>query len=107
MVAFRRIGSEGLEPTGAIRWGAGKNSVRRQRSIGSSSPNEAGHAVLARVLRLGLRRVTIVWDPVLESPGYCFHGRGGNVDPDPTMRDDRASIQRYIRKRGLFLYGGL
>jgi ATP-dependent Zn protease len=69
--------------------------------------HEAGHAVLARVLRLGLRRVTIVWDPVDESPGHCLHGRGGAVDPYFTTRAGYASNQRYIRKRGLFLYGGL
>jgi ATP-dependent Zn protease len=69
--------------------------------------HEAGHAVLARVLRMGLRCVIIVWDPVLESPGHCLHGRGGDVDPNFTTRAGYASNQRYIRKEGLFLYGGL
>jgi hypothetical protein len=69
--------------------------------------HEAGHAVLARVLRMGLRRVTIVWDPEQECPGLCVSGRGGDVSPYPTTSGSRASHQRYIRKRILLLWGGL
>lgn len=56
------------------------SASRRTISLKRTAYHEAGHAVMAYILRIGLKEVTIIPDE--DYLGKFTHGRGRNIQPE-------------------------